>query len=291
VSHYSIKDLERITGIKAHTLRVWEQRYKLFEPQRSETNIRSYTNDDLRRLLNVCILNNNGLKISQIAGMSVSELCNKVNQVCIGVNCNNTQIENLVIAMVEMDEERFEKIISVEIMKSGFDYVFTEIVHPFLDKVGIMWQTGCINLAQEHFISNLIRQKLIVAIDSVNHKASPDAKKFLLCLPEDEFQEISLLYMNYVLRKNNMRTYYLGQSVPIEDLKRVHDVHRPDYILCVLSTYCCSEYIQTYLDKLDKEFKGTSILLSGSQVMHHKIKLHNNMSVFKKPVELVEYCS
>ncbi|MFO7826254.1 MAG: MerR family transcriptional regulator, partial [Cyclobacterium sp.] len=184
MSSYSIKDLEQLSGIKAHTLRVWEQRYNLLKPKRTETNIRFYDDEDLKLILNVALLNDNGFKISKIAKMSLADMKSEVLKLTERSFAYDDQIHSLIITMVELDEERFEKIISTNILKIGFELTMLHIIYPFLSKIGILWQTGSIHPGQEHFISNLVRQKLIVAIDGQMYTGG--GKKFLLFLPEGE---------------------------------------------------------------------------------------------------------
>ena len=162
---YSIKDLEKITGIKAHTIRIWEKRYGIVEPSRTQTNIRYYSDEDLRHLMNVAILNKYGYKISNIQGMTSEEIKKSVLELTYQYLDNDHLVDNLVMAMIELDEQRFDKIISSSIIKQGFDFTFENLLARFLEKIGILWQTGAVNPAQEHFISQLIRQKLILAID------------------------------------------------------------------------------------------------------------------------------
>jgi len=177
--NYSIKDLETLSGIKAHTLRIWEQRYQLLKPHRTNTNIRLYTNEDLRRILNVSLLNKSGTKISKIASLNDNELYEQVNKLTKESDNNADQIESLILSMIELDEERFEKIVNSCILRLGLIKTIDEILFTFLQKIGIMWQTGSINPAQEHFISNLIRQKIIVAIDGQIIKRDITSKKVI----------------------------------------------------------------------------------------------------------------
>ena len=167
MAYYSIKDLEKLSGIKAHTLRIWEKRYNLVEPKRTETNIRYYDDEDLKKVLNVALLNRNGLKISHIAGLKTEEINSKISDLSKGNQDSESVIDNLVISMIELDEKKFEKILSRTIMQAGFEETILYTIYPFFQKIGLLWQTGAINPAQEHFISNLVRQKLIVAIDGI----------------------------------------------------------------------------------------------------------------------------
>jgi DNA-binding transcriptional MerR regulator len=155
VSNYSIKDLEQLSGIKAHTLRIWEQRYNLLCPKRTDTNIRYYDDQDLKLILNVALLNDNGFKISKIASMEPSEMREEVMKLTERTLTHDDQIHALTISMIEMDEDRFDKILSTNILKLGFEQTMMNIIYPFMSKIGVLWQTGAINPAQEHFISNL----------------------------------------------------------------------------------------------------------------------------------------
>ncbi|HEY0029683.1 MAG TPA: MerR family transcriptional regulator [Bacteroidia bacterium] len=282
VCKFSIKDLEKLSGVKAHTLRIWEQRYGILKPQRTDTNIRWYCNDELKNILNVCLLNNHGFKISKIATLTKQEISEEVNKI---VNCNITeceQISNLVIAMVEMDEARFEKIISTQILRKGFCSTMEEIIYPFLHRIGIMWQTGSINPAQEHFISNLIRQKLISAIDGQIPPENKEPKKFILFLPDRELHELSLLYFNYILKSKGHQIIYLGQSVPLLDLQKVYEIRNADYILSVFTIIM--ESPELYIKDLSKTFSKTTILLSAQLP---DVKLPANIRTFKNPQELL----
>ncbi len=231
MANYTIKDLEKLSGIKAHTIRMWEKRYGLIEPTRTSTNIRTYCDDELKKLLNISILNRNGFKISRIADLSMDEINSRINQLTKNSDDTETQIENLAISMIDLDENKFEKIISRAIIQLGFEDMVVKIVYPFLDRIGVMWQTGTINPAQEHFVSNLIRQKLIVAIDSQVYNQNNHSKSFMLFLPEGELHELGLLFFSYLIKKRGHRIIYLGQSVPIDDLISVYRIRPVDYLL------------------------------------------------------------
>ncbi|HEU5145214.1 MAG TPA: MerR family transcriptional regulator, partial [Chryseosolibacter sp.] len=200
MAKYSIKELEHLSGIKAHTIRIWEKRYSLIRPQRTETNIRFYADNDLKKIINVSLLNAHGFKISKIAEMSDREIAQQVLKLSETDNNHSIHINQLVAAMVHLDEEKFESTLSGFFMRYNFEQTLTQIVYPFLEKTGILWQTGNVSPAQEHFISNLIRQKVIVGIDGLPLKAG-SRKTALLFLPEHELHEIGLLFCHYLLRK------------------------------------------------------------------------------------------
>jgi MerR family transcriptional regulator, light-induced transcriptional regulator len=199
VAVYSIKDLEMISGIKAHTLRIWEQRYHIIHPKRTPTNIRFYEDDDLKHLLNISLLNKNGLKISKIASMSEEEIAEAVSDLSKGSFEDSVQIDALTISMMELDEIKFETIIAANLQNLGFERTMMEVIYPFLDKLSLLWITGSIHPVQENFISNLVRQKLIAAIDALSANKSCHAG-FTLYLPEGESQELSLLFLQYLIK-------------------------------------------------------------------------------------------
>jgi DNA-binding transcriptional MerR regulator len=275
VSTYSIKDLEQLSGIKAHTLRIWEQRYNLLSPKRTDTNIRYYDDADLKLILNVALLNDNGFKISKIASMDHQELRDEVMKLTERSLTHDDQIHALTISMIEMDEERFDKILSSNILKLGFEQTMLNIIYPFMSKIGVLWQTGAINPAQEHFISNLVRQKLIVAIDG--QVTNGGGKKFLLYLPAGELHEISLLFACYLIKSKGHKVIYLGQNTPNEDLNSVYAMHQPDYLMTVVTTSPSAEQIQEYLDNLSERFSEAKILVSGYQVIGQDLRLPSNV--------------
>jgi MerR family transcriptional regulator, light-induced transcriptional regulator len=262
---YSIKELEKLSGIKAHTIRIWEKRHRLIDPQRTNTNIRFYSDEDLKKIMNVSLLNSTGIKISRIAEMSLDEMNKKVLELSETKTEALIYIDQLVVAMVDLDEEKFEKILSNIVLKFTFERAIVEIVYPFLEKIGVLWQTQNISPAQEHFISNLIRQKLIVAIDSLPI-APQHAKRALLFLPENEMHELGLLFYHYIIRKAGHRTYYLGQVVPHRDLVSVYHVHKPDVLVTAIITATTGQTIQNYIKLLATDFPSAKIFIAGAQI-------------------------
>jgi DNA-binding transcriptional MerR regulator len=275
VRTYSIKDLEQLSGIKAHTLRIWEQRYNLLSPKRTDTNIRYYDDEDLKLILNVALLNDNGFKISKIVSMDRLEMRDEVMRLTERSLTHDDQLHALTISMIEMDEERFDKILSINILKLGFEQTMMNIIYPFMSKIGVLWQTGAINPAQEHFISNLVRQKLIVAIDGQIHTNT--GKKFLLFLPEGELHEVSILFASFLIKNKGHKVIYLGQNTPNEDLKQVYDIHNPDFLLTVITTSPSSEFAQDYVNGLADRFKESQLLVTGYQVIGQDLKFDANV--------------
>ncbi|MAE85792.1 MAG: helix-turn-helix-type transcriptional regulator [Flammeovirgaceae bacterium] len=289
MSTFSIRDLEHLSGIKAHTIRIWEQRYELIQPKRTDTNIRFYDDQDLKLILNVALLKENGVKISKIAEMTEGEMQREVIKLTERNLRYPEQIHSLTIAMVDLDEERFEKIISSNILKLGFEKTMINIIYPFLSKIGILWQTGAINPAQEHFISNLVRQKLIAAIDGQYFVSNEKARKYILYLPEGELHELSLLFADYIIKSRNNRTVYLGQSLPFMDLSAVYDIHQSDYILSVITTTPGPSEIQAYVDRLAASFPNAHILLTGFQVVGQDVEAPDNVTIFTRLDQLIQF--
>lgn len=291
MANYSIKDLEHLSGIKAHTLRIWEQRYSLINPKRTDTNIRYYDQEDLKLVLNISLLKDNGYKISKIANMSKEDLHKEVLIVSEKTTSFADQIYGLTLSMIDLDEQRFEKIIASNTLKIGFERTMMNVIYPFLSKIGIMWLTDSINPAQEHFISNLIRQKVIVAIDGQYNAGdlSEDTKKYMLFLPDGEMHELSLLFANYLIQARNSKVVYLGQSMPFHDLRAAYNVYKPDYFFTVLTSRPDDQSAEEYLHTLCEEFPETPILVSGSQVIGQDLELPENIIQVSNPNQLVNF--
>ncbi len=288
MSSYSIRDLEQLSGIKAHTIRIWEQRYNIIQPKRTDTNIRTYDDQDLKLILNISLLKDHGYKISEISKLSLEEISNEVLVISDQKLNYPDQIHALTISMIDLDEERFEKIISTNFLRFGFENTMTNIIYPFLSRIGTLWMTGSIGPAQEHFMTNLIRQKIIVAIDSQVIKYRPDSKKFMLFLPEGELHEIGLLFASYIIRSHNHRVVYLGQTLPFTELKFAYDVHKPDFIFSTITSVPSNDEVQPYVDRLCKQFPDSKILLTGYQVIGQDIELQSNAIIINKTSDLVE---
>jgi DNA-binding transcriptional MerR regulator len=266
VAVYSIVDLEKLTGVKAHTIRIWEQRYGVISPKRTQSNIRYYQEDDLKQLLNIAILNKNGHKISRIAQMHPEEIIETAAVLSSVDVAYGAHLDALTIAMIEMDKVKFDKIVNTHIQQTGFERTMTDFIYPFLDKLSILWLTGSISPVQENFMSFLIRQKIISAIDRLEPVDNPSAKKCLLYLPEGEKQELSLLFIQYMLSVRNNSVIYLGHDISIAELKVANEIVKPDYICTMITSSFETASIQQYVNNLSNEIFNCQILLSGYQV-------------------------
>lgn len=288
-ANYSIRDLEKLSGIKAHTLRIWEKRYAVFKPNRTDTNIRYYSNEDLKKILNISLLNKNGYKISSIVSMPSSEISNLVSAINLVKTENEDLVDNLILAMIDMDELFFNKTFNSSLVKLGFENTMVKIIFPFMNRIGTMWQAGTINPAQEHFVSNIIRQKMIVAIDGISIQANArQMETVVLFLRENELHELSILFYNYVLRSRGYNTIYLGQSVPIADLDRIIKIVRPNYLLSIITNSFSKKEWELFNDSINHYSQHSTILLSGYSIYEMESQLDSKIRVFRTMNDLLK---
>ncbi len=261
IARYSIGDLERLTGIKTHTIRVWEKRYGTISPERTGTNIRFYSVNDLQRLLNITFLNKHGFRISLISGMSDSEVRSEVSRLCEMPGTEDGYLSDLLKATNDLDEDRFEKILNGSILKLSFEQSFQLVVFPLLEKINLLWQIGKISACQERFLNNLIRHKLVVAIDGMAGHNQSTNKHFLLYLPSGQYDEINLLYANYLLRKVGHQVIYLGPSIPLEHLRSLSNRQIIGHIVVSINQGYTDKELTSYSGKLADIFPGKRIYL------------------------------
>lgn len=235
MGHFSISDLEQLSGIKAHTIRMWEQRYGLLRPVRTATNIRTYCDDDLRRLLNVSTLCGRGQRISQVARLTDAEIKTAVLACCDDAHDFHRQVNALLAAMLSFDEQRLNELLCSAAKRLGFEKMMMLVAYPLLQRIGLMWLAGTVHPAQEHLVANLLRQKVLAATDALPCVPAT-ARRWVLFLPADELHEIALIFMNYVLRARGQHTLYLGQNLPIEELGSVCKAYQPDALVTVLTS-------------------------------------------------------
>lgn len=262
MNKFTIKDLENLSGIKAHTIRIWEQRYNFLKPQRTATNIRYYSNQELKTLLNISLLNKYGYKISHINRMSTEDLRNKLTSLSGSQAQQERIVNDLIQSMIDLNVEEFEKVLDHHIEVRGIEKTIHYIIFPFLDRIGILWLTDHINPAQEHLITNIIRQKIIVGIENIS---SPfDLKTtMLLFMPENEHHELGLLFLQYLLKSRGVKTIYLGANVPVSDLEYVIQLKKPDYVYTHLTTVMKEFNFEKFLTQLKTKFAGTQVIVSG----------------------------
>jgi DNA-binding transcriptional MerR regulator len=269
MSSYTIKDLEQISGIKAHTIRIWEQRYQFLQPQRTETNIRSYSADELKVILNVSLLNKYGFKISHIDKMSTSEMEEKI----LGLNQLDAEKERVVNAlikdMVSLDMLSFERQLDTYIAQKGIEKTITEIIFSFLERVGVLWITNHINPAQEHLASNLIRQKIILGIEKLP-KMFPNAKLIVLFMPEGEYHEIGLLFVHFLLKSKGYNVDYLGTNVPLVDLKYLTEYKKVDYLYSHITAPIKGFKMNKFMEQLSQINTKIPVVLTGQMMQEYK---------------------
>lgn len=276
MAEYKIKDLETLTGIKAHTIRIWEKRYGLISPERTDTQIRTYNDEELALLLNIALLNKNGVKISHIAELKPEQIAERVWKLKGEKNTDNST-EKLILALIELDEVLFKSTLQNLINEKGIEKTFTDSLIPFLDRIGVMWMVGSINPAQEHFISNLIRQKIISEIDKLPIPENRD-KNVILFLPEHEWHEISLLFYHYNLRSRGVNTIYLGQSLPYESLVECIAKFKPSALITSWLTSVEEKFILNYFKQLKHDAHTIPIYAGGSQIRTFSEKLKNSLT-------------
>ncbi len=297
---YQIKDLEELSGIKAHTIRVWEQRYKIIQPKRTPTNIRYYNDEDVRLLLNVAYLCKHRYRISKISRMSYEEMVTNILAISRRGETSEHRVNEMTVAMLEFEVEKFEQLVSTCIAELGFENGMLQIILPFLKKTGMLWLTKSINPANEHFVSNIIRQKIILETEAAHPDYHSGSKKFLLFLPEHETHELMLLFANYLVKTRNHRTVYLGQNIPYKDIKPVVDKTNPDYLLTSFASYPSSyslasfatpqssENAPGYIQLLAGDFPGKKIFFTGQLVSADTVNFPSNVKKLEDFFELTE---
>jgi len=270
--NFSIKDLENISGIKAHTIRIWEKRYSLLSPERTETNIRHYSHKNLQKLLNIVLLNNNNYKISKIAQMDDDQILIIARELAFDEAINDEAINSFKLSMFQFDKSLFNNTYSRLLHKKTFRDIFKEVFIPFLEHVGLLWQTETLLPAHEHFISNLITQKIQINTEELRYTQVNTNKIFVLFLPENEIHELGLLYLNYELVLRGFKTIYLGQSLPLDNLSYFFDI---DENVCFVTSMTVRPYddiIEGYFNELDSILNESnhSLIAIGRKVMEFK---------------------
>lgn len=249
---FSIKDLENLSGIKAHTIRIWEKRYNLLNPERTQTNIRMYSLLSLQKLLNITLLYENGLKISKIAQLTNEEIPLKVREIIDEKSIKNNMMNALKLSMINFDQNLFHNTYNQLLVDLSFREIFKDYFVPLLQELGYLWQTNTISTTHEHFITNFVKQKVYTNTEKVQRLEPVDPNKiFVLFLPENEVHELGILYLNYELNLRGYKSIYLGQSVPIENLEPL--LANDNFIEFV--TYATVEPSKEKIDKYIQRFK------------------------------------
>lgn len=281
MNRYKISDLESLTGVKAHTIRIWEQRYKILVPLRTETNIRYYNDFHLKKLLNIASLIKLGNKISKISKLSSKE----INENIAAIENKATEagikeemlINQMISAGLSYNEAGFEKAFSNSILSYGLLPAYEKVIYPMLSKIGLLWSTSELNPSQEHFISNLVKQKLFAAIDSLE-TSNDESDSWLLFLPSREQHDLGLLVSNYGLRSKGEKVYYLGADVPINNLNLIIEAINPTHCLMFSVMENQESVVSSYLKELHNLHPKLNVKVCCSNFSANKLTLYPNQT-------------
>jgi len=285
---YSIKDLENLTGIKAHTLRIWEKRYGIIDPKRTDTNIRYYLDEDLKKIMNIALLNRNGYKISKIAKMENGKIQSIAAELTAVDRSFENQLDGLTLSVLELNEENFLKIFNANINQSGFRKSMLQVIYPLLDKLGMMWMAGSVEPVHENFVSHLIKRKCLVEIDKLSTEIE-NKKKFLLFLPRGENGELSLLFLHFLIKSNGFEVINLGSNVDLKNLSSACKIASPDIILTVIDEIASPIEYSNFISLLSEQSGECTVLISGLQVLKQKFIYPEKFETFQSSGELESF--
>jgi len=288
MNSFTIKDLENLSGIKAHTIRIWEQRYSFLKPQRSDTNIRHYSNDELKAILNIALLNKYGYKISHIDKMTLPEINDKLLTLSQSQAQQERIVNDLIQLLIDLEIEKIDQTLNNYIHAKGIEKTITQIIFPFLERIGILWLTNHVNPAQEHLVSNLIRQKIIIGIENCNTEPSSN-ETVLLFLPEGEHHELGLLFISYLLKNKGVKSIYLGADVPLKDVEFVARLKKTTHIYCHLTSLAHNFNFDKFLHNLQNTLTDYKILISGQVCQQYKKKVPDNVILLQSLSAVMEY--
>jgi DNA-binding transcriptional MerR regulator len=282
---FSIKNLEHLSGIKAHTIRIWEKRYNLFEPERTDTNIRLYNLENLQKLLNVTLLYNNGYKISKIASFSSQEITENVHKLTINKNADDWSIGLFKLAMINFDQRLFTKTFNDLLEQFSFSEVFKNVFVPLMNELGVLWQTNSISPSHEHFITSLVKQKIHAMCEDLQQQSTRRTdRRFVLFLPDNEIHELGLLYLQYEVLNNGFQCVFLGQSVPIESLNNLVDIGEPITFITYFTIEPTQDKIKAYLNTFNSEIIeniDSELWILGYQVQFMSDEMPDKIRKFK----------
>ncbi|WP_179334683.1 MerR family transcriptional regulator [Winogradskyella costae] len=282
---FSIKDLENLTGIKAHTIRIWEKRYNLLEPKRTETNIRYYDLESFQKLLNVSYLNNNGYKISKIATIESQQIPQLVREIATETNIESHAINAFKLSMLNFDQALFYKTYDSLYNEKSFEDIFYDIFIPLLTEIGLLWQTNTITPAHEHFVSTLIRQKILISTEKLqSQQIIKSNKTFVLYLPDNEIHELGLMFINHEIVRLGYRSIFLGQSIPITSLLELKNYYDNIIFVSYFTIKPEKENLLNYLNEFSDlilKSSNTNLWMLGRMLNSLESDLiPNNMRVF-----------
>jgi len=285
---FTIKDLENLSGIKAHTIRIWEQRYNFLKPCRTESNIRYYCSEELKTILNISLLNKYGYKISHIDKMSEQELRSKIISLTDTEARQERLVNELIAHMIDLNVERLEQVLDNYVLMYGIDRAITQIIFPFLHRIGILWITNHIQPAQEHLVSNIIRQKLVVGIEGAMPVRQVE-RTLLLFLPEGEHHELGLLYVHYLLRSHGVKVLYLGADMPLKDVEFVCKYKRPDFLYTHLTGIAGNFSLEKFISQMSQRVPDIPLVISGQLARAHSKKVPSGINFKRSLSEVLEF--
>jgi DNA-binding transcriptional MerR regulator len=285
---YSIKDLEVLSGVKSHTIRIWEKRYGLLYPGRTDTNIRYYSDIDLRRILNVSLLVNHGFKISKVAKFDDDKIKESVIEVSKKNTSESDYVERLILHMLNFDNIGFYNFTNEIIAKKGFEEAVLKVFFVLFERIGTYWQAGSIFPAQEHYVTNILRQKLIAETDKLGFE-NRNGQTILFFLRDGELHEMSLLFYSYLAQKYGYNVIYLGQFVPFDDLAKVQLHVKIDYVFTAFLNATTKENLEKYLVKLKDTFHQQKVFITGWQVQYSNPVLPQSVRIIKDYRDFKKY--
>ncbi|MEO0059719.1 MAG: HTH-type transcriptional repressor CarH [Bacteroidota bacterium] len=291
---FSIKDLENLSGIKAHTIRIWEKRYNILEPMRTDTNIRFYDLTSLQKLLNITLLHNHGYKISKISKYPEDKIPVLVRDIVTDKSVKHHAISAFKMSMMNFDQSLFFKTYDDLLSEKSFREVFHEVFIPLMNEIGLLWQTDTISPAHEHFITYLIKQKVLVNTEKMQYnQPTNDSRTFVLYLPSNEIHELGLMYLNYEILLQGYRTIYLGESIPIESLLDIKNYFNNLTFLSYLTVEPDKDGVNDYILELNKQVlndETSELWLIGRMVEYLETKnITEKTNVFHSITDLVHY--
>jgi DNA-binding transcriptional MerR regulator len=291
---FSIKDLENISGIKAHTIRIWEKRYNVLEPMRSDTNIRYYNLVNLQKLLNITLLHEHGYKISRIAKFTEQQIPEAVREIISVKSVKSHAISSFKMAMINFDQSLFTKTYDTLLSEKSFREVFYEVFIPLMNEIGLLWQSDTITPAHEHFISYLIKQKLLINTEKLQVlQPTNDDKVFVLYLPSNEIHELGLMYLNYEVLHHGYRSIYLGESIPLDNLKDLKKYFNKVTFISYLTVEPNKDEINHYIKAINDEVlndDNTELWLLGRMVdFIESQNISDKTRIFRSISDLVVY--
>ncbi len=289
---YSIKDIEKLTGVKAHTIRIWEKRYDIIEPKRTKTNIRYYDEQDLKLIMNIALLNANGYKISHIAKLTVQER----DRIAAQLNKVDAKFENqtdaITYSILKLDEKNINFILSQNIEQKGLKQTMDSLVYPLLEKMGIMWVSGSISEVHERFVTNLLRNVIICEIQKYLEKYDEPKTKVLLYLPKGQTHELSLLYLHYLMLNHGCEVTMLGAECTLAGVQEAIELKEVDYVVTIINETPAEAPIQQYINVLSEVIQDKAEgMIIGYQLFANPITIPNNLKGIQNMEEILQYCT